>query len=196
MTPFERWAVWGSSILVTLTGLVFAWMKYLLTPADPFAVVHHPLQPLVLKLHIVTAPLLVFAVGMIALRHVWRHFRTGMPWGRRTGLTVALLFVPMVLTGYLIQAVTHQGWLAAMAWSHLGLGVVYALGLVAHQRVINRGLPPKLCDTVGRVEHLSGRRTIARIHGRRVHGPAGRRPRPSEPEPEREAEPSGTRPSA
>ena len=58
MTRFERWAVWVTSVLTFVTGVVYLWMKYFLVSDDPFAVVNHPLQPVVLKLHIVVAPLL------------------------------------------------------------------------------------------------------------------------------------------
>ena len=39
---------------------------------------------------------------------------------------------PMIATGYLIQAVTHESLLRAMALSHIGLGLVYGVGLLAH----------------------------------------------------------------
>jgi hypothetical protein len=39
----------------------------------------------------------------------------------------------MVLSGYLIQALTDEGWLKAMAVSHIGLGIVYGVALLAHQ---------------------------------------------------------------
>jgi hypothetical protein len=132
MTRFERWAVWSTSIATVLTGLVYLWMKYLLVNDDPFAVVNHPLQPLVLKVHIVVAPLLTFAIGLVALRHIWRHVSTGVRRGRRTGLTMVVAVAPMILTGYLIQAITQEGLLTAMAYSHIGLGIVYAVGLLAH----------------------------------------------------------------
>ena len=135
MTRFQKWLVWTSSILVVVTGVVYGWMKYLLEPSDPWAVVNHPWQPFFLKAHILTAPILVFAFGLIAVEHVWKHFRCRVPMGRRSGIAAALAFVPMVVTGYLIQAVTHQGWLEALVWAHLLTGLLYAVGLVAHQKV-------------------------------------------------------------
>jgi uncharacterized membrane protein YidH (DUF202 family) len=140
VTGFERWSVWITTALVTVTGIALGWMEYLLEPVDPWAVVHHPLQPLVLKLHIVTAPLLVFAIGMIAIRHVWRHFRSGTPRGRVSGVTAALSAVPMVVSGYLVQVITDAGWLLAVALGHLALGVLYVGGLLVHQAVL-RGRP-------------------------------------------------------
>ncbi|MBA3346709.1 MAG: hypothetical protein H0T44_15640 [Gemmatimonadales bacterium] len=133
MTRFERWAVWSTSVATLVTGVLFMWMKYLLVSDDPFAVVNHPWQPLMLKLHILVAPLLTFSIGLVALRHVWRHVQSGMRDGRRTGLVTLVALGPMIVTGYLIQAVTHQGWLEAMAISHIALGLLYGVGLLLHQ---------------------------------------------------------------
>lgn len=139
MKPFERRLVRWSSWATGLTGLVYLWMKYVLEPSEPWAVVNHPLQPLVLKAHILVAPALVFAVGLIWVNHVWRHWLCMVPAGRRSGILLGLVVVPMVVTGYLIQAVTHPGWLSAVAWAHIGLGVLFLVGLVAHLVAFRRG---------------------------------------------------------
>ena len=133
MTRFERWSVWITSLATLATGVVYLWMKYLLVSSDPFAVINHPWQPLVLKLHILVAPLLVFSVGMVALRHVWRHMKSRERSGRRSGLITVVVLGPMILSGYLIQAITHQGWLRAMVISHIVIGVLYSVALLAHQ---------------------------------------------------------------
>jgi hypothetical protein len=39
----------------------------------------------------------------------------------------------MILTGYLIQVITQESWLKAMAISHIGLGLLFGLALLAHQ---------------------------------------------------------------
>ncbi|HEX6106551.1 MAG TPA: hypothetical protein VFZ26_13280 [Gemmatimonadales bacterium] len=132
MTAFERWAVWSTSIATLLTGVVYLVMKYFLVSDDPFAVVNHPWQPVVLKAHILVAPLLTFSIGLVALRHIWRHLQSNMREGRRSGLVTLTAVVPMIGTGYLIQAVTQEGLLRAMALSHIGLGLLYGLGLLAH----------------------------------------------------------------
>lgn len=133
MTPFERWSIRVTAALVTITGLVYAWMKYLLAPVEPWSAVNHPLQPLVLKLHILVAPLLVFALGMIAARHVWRHLRERVRNGRRSGWTLVLTAAAMIATGYLIQAVTHERWLFWLAMAHLATGIVFAVSILLHQ---------------------------------------------------------------
>jgi len=108
-------------------------MKYLMTGDDPYAVINHPLQPLILKIHIVTAPLLVFAIGAVFIGHIWEQWRAGLRRGRISGLATLLTFAPMVFSGYLIQSVTHESWLSAMVVVHLVTGGAFLLGFLAHQ---------------------------------------------------------------
>jgi hypothetical protein len=133
VTRFERWAVWSTSVATFVTGVIYLWMKYLLVSDDPLAVVNHPWQPGVLKLHILVAPLLVFSIGLVTLRHVWRHLRSKTRDGRRSGLLTAVILAPMIASGYLIQTLTEESWLRSMAFAHIGLGVLYGAGLLAHQ---------------------------------------------------------------
>lgn len=132
MKPFQKWLLWSSSAATGLTGVVYWWMENMMEPADAWAAINHPLQPWVLKAHIVVAPVLVFAVGLVAAEHIWRHFRAGVRRGRRSGVLAMGVFVPMVLSGYLIQAVTHVGLLEALVWVHLITGVLYLLGVALH----------------------------------------------------------------
>lgn len=138
MTGLERWLLWATGGATTLTGVVYLWMKYVLEAPDPYSVVHHPLQPLVLKLHILAAPLLVFALGMFTVRHIWPQLANGHPVARRSGLATALVAGPMIVTGYLIQVLTDERWLRVVAWGHIGLGTVFAVGFALH-RLIARG---------------------------------------------------------
>lgn len=141
MTRFERWSVWSTSVATAVTGFVYLWMKYLMTPVDPWAVINHPLQPWVLKAHILVAPLLVFSVGMVALKHIWRHLRSARRTARRTGLSTAIVLAPMVVSGYLVQAVTAERVLRVIAIVHIATGSLYALGLLAHQVMVRFSRP-------------------------------------------------------
>jgi hypothetical protein len=145
VTPVERWLLWVSGAATTVTGLVYLWMKYLLTGSDPYSAVNHPLQPLVLKLHILVAPVLVFALGVFTVRHIWPQVVSGHPVARRSGLTTALVAGPMVLTGYLIQALTDEGWLRVVAWAHITTGIGFAAGVVLH-RILGRGNGQRTTD--------------------------------------------------
>jgi fluoride ion exporter CrcB/FEX len=133
---FERVMLWGSSILVGVSGIVLAVMKYALTSDDPYAIVNHPLQPLTLKIHIVSAPLLVFAVGIVFVKHIWEQWRSGLRRGRISGAWTLSTFGPMVLSGYLVQTLTQRGWLFAMVVVHLVTGAAFLVGFVAHQLAI------------------------------------------------------------
>lgn len=172
MNRFERWSVWTTAIATAVTGIVYFWLKYLISSEDPWSVINHPMQPWVLKAHIIVAPALVFALGLITMRHVWKHFRTGQRWGRRSGVITGLVTAPMILTGYLIQAVTHLGWLKALALSHTAFGLVFAVGLLMHQLFLRR--PPPASDdlpiaaTRARVTHSESEERSA------VHAMLGR----------------------
>jgi hypothetical protein len=132
---FEKRLLLGSAVVVAVTGFVYMGMKYGLEPAQPWDAINHPLQPLVLKLHIVSAPFLVFAIGLISARHIWAHYRENTAAGRRSGLTTALVAGPMVLTGYLIQAITQVTWLEAIAMAHIAASIVFTAGLLVHNLV-------------------------------------------------------------
>ncbi len=135
MNAFEKWSVWVTSVLTGITGVGYFWAKYLVQSSDPFSVVNHPLEPWLLKSHILVSPLLLLAVGSILVRHVWKHFRLGVVLGRRSGVTTALVFFPMVVSGYLIQSITHPGRLSAVTISHIVLSCLYVVGLAGHQVV-------------------------------------------------------------
>lgn len=134
MTRFEQGLLWGATAATALTGTVYGIMKYLMTSDDPYAVIHHPWQPFFLKAHVLTAPLLVFAVGAVFSKHVLRQWRSGADRGKRTGGSIVLVAAPMVLTGYLIQTVTLAPSLRAIALAHIGFGVVYVVAMLAHRR--------------------------------------------------------------
>ena len=138
MSRFERWSVWLTSLVTAATGILLLWMKYFMEPVHQWSVINHPWEPLVLKLHILSAPLLVFALGLIALQHVWEHIRERASRGRRSGFTVAFTAAAMVVTGYLIQVVTQEGWLRVIALGHIGVGLVYVAWLSVHQVLVWR----------------------------------------------------------
>lgn len=133
MTRAERILLHVSTILVGGTGLVYAWMLYFVRPSDPYAVVNHPLQPQALHLHILLAPLVVFAAGVVWRRHIWAHWRRRVRRGRRSGASMMLTMIPMVTSGYLIQTAVEESWRAAWVTVHLVASGLWLLGYLAHQ---------------------------------------------------------------
>lgn len=141
MTRFQRWLLYCSTAVAAVSGVVYFWMKRFMTPTDPWAVINHPLEPWALKVHILSAPVMLFAVGLITTQHIWRSLKSSLPTGRRSGLIASLGFVPLVVTGYLIQVVTSPLVLEILAWTHLTLGLAFAWALASHRRVL---LPRRL----------------------------------------------------
>lgn len=138
MSRFEKWNLWISSLVVGASGVALLWTKYFVQADDPWAVINHPWQPWFLKAHIISAPFLLFALGLVTRRHIWWHYRTGVRQGRRSGSSTALLTGPLVLTGYLIQIVTRSEWLELLAVSHIVFGFAYLLCFGLHQWVFAR----------------------------------------------------------
>jgi len=143
--------LWISFALVAITGVGLLWTKYFMHTDDPWAVINHPLQPWLLKAHIVAAPALVFALGLIASKHIWQHFKARLPVGRRTGMVTVLMAGLMILSGYFIQIVTEVVSLKVLAISHIGLGFVFLVAFVAHQAMVTSRVPqPQVASRLGR----------------------------------------------
>lgn len=124
-----------SVALLTITGAVFAWMKYFMKNDDPFAAANHPLQPWMLAAHVLIAPLVVFALGWIFPLHIWPKFTADMPGRRKTGLLAMWVIAPMILSGYFLQVVVSDGARQASAVTHWATSALFVLGYVTHQLV-------------------------------------------------------------
>ena len=139
MSSLEKWLLWISSGAVGGSGIVYGAMKYLMNSDDPYAVVHHPWQPFFLKLHVLTAPVLVFVAGMVFTRHVVGHWRSGKEQGRGSGVAIVATLLPMILSGYLIQTLTSSSWLFRAAVLHMAASAIYLGGVAVHEAVAWRG---------------------------------------------------------
>jgi hypothetical protein len=129
----EVWTLHVSTLLVGGTGLLYAWLRYVVVPSDPFAVVSRPWQPSCQHLHVLAAPLLVFGAGLVWRRHVWCGWRLGIRARRRSGLLTALSLLPMAASGYLLQVALEDAWRRAWGWVHLATGLLWLAGYLAHQ---------------------------------------------------------------
>lgn len=132
MTRTEAWLNHVANVLVGGTGIVYAWARYLAEPPDEFSLVH-PWQPHAQHLHVLTAPLLVFACGLIWSRHVWARVRSGFKPRRPTGLVLAASLVPMIASGYLLQVAVDETWRTVWIWVHVAVSVLWGVSYAVHQ---------------------------------------------------------------
>jgi hypothetical protein len=133
----KRWEAWwnhAAMIAVSLTGIAYGIARYFLHNPDPDSALGHPWQPFLLKTHILVAPFAVFGVGLLLRRHALARRLSGEINGRRTGNSMLWIFLPLVLTGYLVQVVTGRDVAHAVGWTHAALGVFFALGYALHPR--------------------------------------------------------------
>ncbi len=133
----KRWEAWWNHAAisaVSLTGLLYGVVKYCVPSSDPDSRIGHPWQPALMKAHVLVAPFAVFGLGLILRRHVLARIWTGEVNGRKTGLAMLWLFLPLALTGYLIQVLVEGGAVRAAAWSHAALGAAFLLGYAFHPK--------------------------------------------------------------
>jgi len=123
-----------SIALMTVTGAVFAWMKYFMKSDDPFAVVNHPMQPWMLAAHVVIAPFSVFAIGWIFGPHIAPGLANRYAPKRRSGLWSFIAIAPMVVSGYLLQVATADATRKAMAVSHWIASAFFIVAYAIHFR--------------------------------------------------------------
>lgn len=132
MRRWERYTFNVLALVVAATGFVYFWMKYALESTDPFAVVNHPLQAVMLNLHVVASPAFVLMFGVVLNSHVMKKLRaTKMP-NRRSGYTSLVTFAAMVLSGYLLQIAVEPVWLQLLVAVHVATGTVFAVVYGAH----------------------------------------------------------------
>ena len=76
---------------------------------------------------------MVFAVGLIWKKHIAGHWRAGLSTGRRSGLSLVLTMVPMIVSGYLIQVTITDTWRTAWIVIHCTTSGLWITGYLIHQ---------------------------------------------------------------
>ena len=133
MTGLERWSLNLTALFTGATGLLYGWLRYYGQHPGEFGVEAHPLQATLQHLHVLAAPLLVFTLGMLVRGHVMPMWRSGRPGGRASGVLLALILAPMVLSGYAVQVAVEPRWRLAFAWVHGVLSLLFLAGYGFHQ---------------------------------------------------------------
>jgi uncharacterized membrane protein YidH (DUF202 family) len=121
-----------SIALTTITGAVFAFMKYAMKSADEFSVVNHPMQPHMLAAHVVISPLLLFILGWTFSNHMLPKYRFGNGLNRKSGTASMALIVPMALSAYLLQVSTNESIREAMSIAHWMTSALFVVAYGVH----------------------------------------------------------------
>ncbi|MBI2212283.1 MAG: hypothetical protein HYU52_01440 [Acidobacteria bacterium] len=139
MTALQRLLLNSTAVVLTVTGALFAWMKYFMTTDDPFAVANHPWQPYMLDVHVIVAPIALFVIGVVWATHVKPKHESGTKPRRKTGLVALWAIAPMVLSAYFMQVLTNERLVEAMRVIHWVSSAIFVAGLLAHQLVRMNG---------------------------------------------------------
>ncbi|GLH70003.1 hypothetical protein GETHPA_15360 [Geothrix rubra] len=143
MSPLERWSLHAAAWLTAATGLLDGGLRWFGQRMGEFGPEPSPWLGLAQHLHVLVAPLLVFTLGVMVRGHLWARLRTGAN-GRRTGLGLAFLIAPMVLSGYAVQVATDPAWRTALSWTHglsAGLFLLAYGGHALRTLLAARGVP-------------------------------------------------------
>ena len=131
MSPLERWSLHLAALLTAGTGLMDGLLRWFGVRMGEFGPEPHPWLPAAQHLHVLTAPLLLFALGMTVRGHLQAKLKRGSE-GRRTGLGAAFLIAPMVLSGYAVQVVTTPALRTAFSWVHGLSAGLFLLAYLGH----------------------------------------------------------------
>lgn len=127
MNALERWSLHLAALATAGTGLLYGWLRYFGQRAGEFGPEAHPLQGTFQHLHVLSAPLLVLALGVVLKGHIDPLARAGKlrAWG--TGAFLLAGLAPMILGGYAVQVVVDPHWRTLWAWIH-GVSSLLFLG--------------------------------------------------------------------
>src|SRR5262245_22744508 len=103
VTPALRVATWSTAAAVCVTGLVYGWMLYCVSPEDPMDLANHPWQPTMLYLHVLAAPVWLVVFGVLWQAHALPKLQSPEAARRRSGITLIVLSIAMAASGYLLQ---------------------------------------------------------------------------------------------
>lgn len=132
MTKPEKRIFNGLALAVSISGVAYFVMKYLMETEDPFALVNHPLQPFALNIHILASPFLLLVGGMLGHSHVKGMLKARASQRRPTGMVTMCAFLLLALSGYLLQVATSELLQQSLLVIHLGTGVFFILFYAMH----------------------------------------------------------------
>ncbi|MFZ4715346.1 MAG: hypothetical protein ACOYL6_16605 [Bacteriovoracaceae bacterium] len=128
----EKWFLYLTNLLTTVSGWAYAWMIFFVKPVNEWDIINHPWQKKLQVIHLLVSPLLIFALGWIWKQHVLMKIRTKNKEGFLSGWLLILSFFPMVISGYSIQVSMETWWRQLYQNIHLVSSALWTMGFIVH----------------------------------------------------------------
>jgi hypothetical protein len=129
----------ATTLASALSAAAILVLRLWFASVDEFSADAHPLEPWARALHILVAPVLVFAVGWVFGEHVLPRLRQGAG-ARRSGLALGWLAAGLVLSGTALTLVSGERLRLGLAWVHGLCGAAFVCLLAAHAWLGRRSL--------------------------------------------------------
>ncbi len=129
MVGRQRWAVYGASLALWLSGAVWVMAHFFWHSEGAFGPMVHPAEPWSMKVHGAALLVLALVLGALWPVHIKPAWRSGH--NRRSGLGLGLGVGFLTLTGYLLYygpGDAPREWIALTHWA-FGLGAPLLLWL-------------------------------------------------------------------
>ncbi len=123
MNKNDKLLVHFANYAVVISGVIYGILKYFFKVESNYGLMTHPLQPTFQHAHVLIAPLFVYSLGHIMKSHILQKLNLFQTPKKKSGLSLTILAVPMILSGYLLQVeITFKPiWL----WSHIVISVLW-----------------------------------------------------------------------
>lgn len=116
--------------LSLVSGLAFYYLNTWVEIEGEFGPQKHPWQFPILKVHAISAFVMMFLYGMFWATHVqlgWRSKRS-----RNTGSVMTAVIGCQVVTAYLLYYLSDETWRLWTSYIHIAIGISIPLALFAH----------------------------------------------------------------
>ncbi|MFK7742010.1 MAG: hypothetical protein AB8H80_16965 [Planctomycetota bacterium] len=132
MRRVDKRVTYLSVLLVAGSGVGYGALRYFGEVEDEFGLAMHPWLPSLQAWHVATAPLFVFALGLIWHHHILAKLKSGARARRRTGLLLLSQSLPMVASGYALQVSVDEDWRFAWVVAHCITSILFVVLFVLH----------------------------------------------------------------
>jgi len=132
VSPWQKWSLHGLILVNAGSGVAYLWMRYFIDNTDPFSVINHPLEPVMLQAHLLSAPLLLVVFGVVFQSHVAQRIGEHSLPNRRSGWLSFLTFGLMTFSGVLLQTLTDPILLRVTLIVHLASSGLFVIGYITH----------------------------------------------------------------